>query len=302
MELKFNEKGIKIYKGDNIEVLKSLKDNSLDLIYCDVLYNSGKTFDDYNDDLGTPQEAMEWYRPRLLEMYRVLSKTGSIYIHCNWRLDSYLRILLDEIFGHHNFRNRIYRKHSNTRGFIENYDSQMDVILYYTKDKEKFTFNEIKGNKLRIVPLFENGYLENRSYVLDYNGLYYNPLDESKHWLVPHKKLLELCDKNEVILIDGRPYRKTYSIPIGNLWDNDDMLDPYSRTETAETYDTPKPLSVLDTIIKISSNEGDSVGDFFMGGGSTPVKALELNRTGVFCDISEKACEVTISKLKKIID
>ena len=110
MELKFNEKGIKIIKGDNEEVLKSLESESLDLIYCDILYNSGKTFDDYNDNLGTPQEAIEWYRPRIEEMYRVLKKTGSIYIHCNWRLDSYIRVLLDEIFGFSNFRNRIYSK------------------------------------------------------------------------------------------------------------------------------------------------------------------------------------------------
>lgn len=79
------------------------------------------------------------------------------------------------------------------------------------------------------------------------------------------------------------------------------MLDPYSRIDTAESYDTPKPLAVLDRIIRISSNEGDVVGDFFMGGGSTPVKTLELNRKGVFCDISEKACNVTIEKLKDIM-
>lgn len=302
MELKFNKKGIKIIKGDNVEVLKSLESESLDLIYCDILYNSGKEFDDYNDNLGTPQMAVEWYRPRIEEMYRVLKKTGSIYIHCNWRLDSYIRVLLDEVFGFYNFRNRIYRKHSGIRGFVENYDSQMDVILYYTKDKHNFTFNEIKGDKLRTIPLFENGYLEGRSFEFNYKDISYNPKLHLKHWLVPLKKLEELVDKNEVILIDGQPYRKTYSIPIGNLWDEDCMLDPYSRIDTAESYDTPKPPSVLERIIRISSNEGDSVGDFFMGGGSTPVETLKLGRVGTFCDISEKACDVTIGKLKKILN
>lgn len=301
MELKFNEKGIKIIKGDNEEVLKSLESESLDLIYCDILYNSGKTFDDYNDNLGTPQEAIEWYRPRIEEMYRVLKKTGSIYIHCNWRLDSYIRVLLDEIFGFSNFRNRIYRKHSDIRGFVENYDSQMDVILYYTKDKHNFTFNEIKGDKLRTIPLFENGYLDGRSFEINYKNIYYNPKEHSKHWLVPLNKLKELIDKDEVILIDGQPYRKTYAIPVGNLWDEDFMLDPYSRIDTAESYDTPKPLSVLERIIKVSSNEGDSIGDFFMGGGSTAVETLKLNRVGVFCYISEKACNVTIKKLKDVM-
>ncbi|NLD49714.1 MAG: site-specific DNA-methyltransferase, partial [Clostridiaceae bacterium] len=127
IELKFDKKDIKIYKGDNQEVLATLESGSIDLIYCDILYNSGKVFDDYNDDLGSAEQAIEWYRPRIKEMHRVLKDNGSIYIHCNWRLDSYIRILLDEIFGYFNFRNRIYRQHSEIRGFVENYDSQMDV-------------------------------------------------------------------------------------------------------------------------------------------------------------------------------
>ena len=67
---------------------------------------------------------------------------------------------MDKIFGFDNFRNRIYRKHSNERGFYSNFDSQMDVILYYTKDKRNFVFNEITDNFERVSPLFENGYVE----------------------------------------------------------------------------------------------------------------------------------------------
>lgn len=300
IELKFNENGIKIYKGDNQEVLESLPSKSLSLIYSDILYNSGKKFDDYNDNLGKPNEAVEWYRPRIQEMHRVLNDNGSIYIHCNWRLDSYIRILLDEIFGAENFRNRIYRKHSETRDFVENYDSKIDIILYYVKDKNNFIFNEIKGDKLRIVPLFENGYLDEKSFEFKYKDFYFNPKVNNKHWLIPKCKLENLYENGELALIDGLPYRKTYSISIGNLWDEDEMLDQYSRVDTAESYDTPKPPAVLKRIIQISSNDGDDIGDFFMGGGTTPEVALEYDRGGVFCDISEKACNVTIGKLKKV--
>lgn len=302
VELRFDKKGIKVFKGDNMEVLQQLEPESLDLIYCDILYNSGKLFDDYSDNLGSPIEAVEWYRPRFKLMKKVLKKTGSIYIHCNWRLDSYMRVLLDEIFGFNNFRNRIYRKHSDIRGFVENYDSQMDVILYYTKDRYNFTFNELKGDKLRTIPLFENGYLKERSYTLDYKGIYYDSAKENKHLLLPKCKIEELCDKGEVILIDGQPYRKTYSIPVGNLWDGDDMLDPYSRTNTAESYDTPKPEAVLKRIIEISSNKGDTIGDFFMGGGRIALEAIKSGRKGVFCDISEKACNITTRNLKNYIN
>ena len=151
-----------IYQNDNLEVLRELPDASINLIYCDILYNTGKIFDDYKDDLGDPDEAMEWYRPRLLEMKRVLTANGSIFIHCNWRMDSYMRILMDEILGTSCFRNRIYRQHSRERGFFSNFDSQVDIILYYVKDPKNFVFHEIRGESKKIVPLFENGYLEGR--------------------------------------------------------------------------------------------------------------------------------------------
>ncbi len=300
-ELKYDKNNIQIYRGDNQEVLESTKSNSIKLIYCDILYNSGKTFDDYNDNLGSPKEAVEWYRPRFEEMYRVLAEDGSIYIHCNWRLDSYMRILLDEIFGVENFRNRIYRKHSETRGFVENYDSQMDTILYYTKNKNNFTFNEIEGTKLRTVALFENGHLEGRSFDFRRGRIRFRGMTEDKHWLVNRKKLEELHDAGELVSIDGLPYRQTYVIPMGNLWDEDDMLDKYSRVDTAETYDTPKPNGLLERIIKVSSNEGDLVADFFLGGGTTAVEVVKLGRRGLFCDISEKACNVTIAKIVELL-
>ena len=71
----------KVYCMDNLELLKQLPSESVDLIYCDILYNTGKKFKDYDDRLGTPQQAIEWYRPRLIEMKRVLKDTGSIYIY-----------------------------------------------------------------------------------------------------------------------------------------------------------------------------------------------------------------------------
>ena len=65
----------KIYCMDNLELLKQLPNESISLIYCDILYNTGKKFKDYDDRLGTPQEAMEWYKPRLIEMKRVLKNS-----------------------------------------------------------------------------------------------------------------------------------------------------------------------------------------------------------------------------------
>ena len=208
METYYNKNNIEIYNIDNLELLRSMSDNSVNLIYCDILYNTGKVFDDYNDNLGAPKEAVEWYRPRILEMKRVLANNGSIFLHCNWRLDSYIRMLMDEIFGMSNFRNYIYRKHSKKRGFVSNFDSQMDIILYYVKDKENFVFNEIKDKTERIIPLFENGYVKERSKSIVINNVLVDFEKKNKHLLINYNLLNELIKKDEVILIDGLPYRR----------------------------------------------------------------------------------------------
>lgn len=289
-----------IYNCDNIDLLKSLPSESVDLIYSDILYNTGKVFDDYNDNLGSPSEAIEWYKPRIIEMKRILKPNGSIFLHCNWRLDSYMRILMDQIFGVPNFRNRIYRKHSNERGFYANFDSQVDIILYYVKDSKNFVFNELKDDNERVSPLFENGYVEERSKDIIIDGMKINFKEKNKHSLVSERKLRELYDKNELILIDNLPYRKSFVKPVGNLWDEDNMLDEYNRGKIAESYDTPKPYDVVERIIKMCSNPGDTVADFFLGGGTTAVVAKSLNRKGIYCDINKKACDVTIQKLSKL--
>lgn len=188
----YQKDGITIYNNDNLEVLRNLPSNSISLIYCDILYNTGKKFDDYEDILGEPKEAMEWYRPRFLEMKRTLTENGSIFIHCNWRLDSYMRILLDEIFGTDCFRNRIYRKHSDKRGFYSNFDSQVDIILYYVKSSDSFIFHELKNDQLKVIPLYENGYVPERSYTYQLDDTLIDPASQNKHWLITESQLKKL--------------------------------------------------------------------------------------------------------------
>lgn len=296
----YDNDGIVIYKNDNLEVLRALKTGTVNLIYCDILYNTGKKFDDYNDNLGSATEAVEWYRPRFIEMKRVLSENGSIFIHCNWRLDSYMRILMDEIFGESSFRNRIYRKHSKERGFFLNFDSQVDIILYYVKNPKDFVYNEMRGDEPKRYPLFENGFIKERSETRFFGDTAIELGTLNKHWLVSQEQFYNMVKNGEVELVNGLPYRVTTVIPVGNLWCEDEMLDTYKRTGIADAYDTPKPEAVLERIMIMCSNEGDTVADFFLGGGTTAVVAKRLNRKGIFCDISEKACEVTVAKLEKL--
>ena len=300
MSIYYDKDDIKIYQDDNLELLKSIPEGSINLIYCDILYNTGKVFDDYSDDLGNPDEAMEWYRPRLLEMKRTLSVNGSIFIHCNWRMDSYMRILMDEIFGTSCFRNRIYRQHSRERGFFSNFDSQVDIILYYVKDPKNFVFHEIRGESKKIVPLFENGYLEGRDDIRYVDDKAIDLKSINKHWLISAAQFGNMIEAGEVQIIDGLPYRFSNVIPVGNLWNEQEMLDTYTRISVADAYDTPKPEAVLDRIIKVASDPGDTVADFFLGGGTTAVVAKKLGRKFIGCDISAKACEVTVGKIEAL--
>jgi adenine specific DNA methylase Mod len=125
---------------DNLELLKQLKDNSIDLIYCDVLYNTGKKFKDYEDKLGTPQQAIEWYRPRLLQMKRILKDTGSLYLQCDYRLVHYLKVEMDNIFGLNNFINEIVWCYNGGGVTKKCFNKKHDNILLYGKSKN-FTYN-----------------------------------------------------------------------------------------------------------------------------------------------------------------
>lgn len=133
----------KLYCMDNLKLLNKLPSESIDLIYCDILYNTGKKFKDYDDNLGTPKEAMEWYKPRLTEMRRVLKDTGSIYLQCDWRLNSYIRILLDEVFGYDKFLDEIIW-HYTTGGSSKRYFSRKHDTIYHYSKTRNYTYNLIK--------------------------------------------------------------------------------------------------------------------------------------------------------------
>lgn len=131
----------KIYCAENLDLLRTTKDTSIDLIYCDILFNTGKTFDDFNDNLGSKAEAINWYRPRFTEMHRVLKKSGLLYIHCDTNLSHYIKVLLDEIFGENNFRNEIIWWYNSAPRKKKDFGKRHDTIFRYSKT-ENYYFNK----------------------------------------------------------------------------------------------------------------------------------------------------------------
>lgn len=258
---------------DNLELMKKLPNESIDLIYCDILYNTGKKFKDYNDSLGTPQEAMEWYKPRLIEMKRILKNSGSIYLHCDYRLVHYLKVEMDKVFGIKNFRN--------------------DIIWYYGGQSRASDISCKHDNILR--------YSKTNSYI--YNTQYQpyteRSLKEFRHRNEQGELCVRTCRKDK----DGN--KVYYYTPmkqganITDVWDIG-LLTPSSKERVG--YDTQKPKALLERIIKASSNEGGVVADFFLGSGTTCVVAKELGRNFIGCDINPKSIEITEKRLKKYID
>ncbi len=162
---------IKTLNDDNINILKTLRDNSIDCIYCDILFNTGKKFKYFNDNLGTPQQAVEFYEPRFNQMKRVLKSTGLIYIHCNTNLSHYIKILLDKIFGVKNFRNEIIWHYNSAPRKKKDFGKRHDTIFRYSKTDDYY-FNEnskyIRQEYSKTAP---RGYEKEK---------YYNPLGKIK--------------------------------------------------------------------------------------------------------------------------
>ena len=265
----------KIYCMDNLELLKQLPDESVDLIYCDILYNTGKKFKDYDDRLGTPQEAIKWYESRLVEMKRVLKDTGSIYLQCDYRLVHYLKVEMDSIFGLNKFRNDIIWD-KGFRGTEKKtfYQHSHDNILLYTKS-DSYKWNSIKTN------------------YADKDMKRYNKIDDEG-------KMYALIKRKR---IDGSIYYgKTYPNEKGkNVDDVIRGLKTLSSTSKERVgYDTQKPKKLLEMIIKASSNENDVVADFFCGSGTSLVVAKELGRRYIGCDINPRAVEITNQRLVNI--
>jgi site-specific DNA-methyltransferase (adenine-specific) len=131
-----------IYNLDNLKLLGRIDTESINLIYCDILYGTGKKFKDYQDLPSDRHVIDEHYIPRLYEMKRVLKSNGTIYLQMDLRIVHWIRVLMDNVFGYENFRNQIVVKFNiGGRGKRE-FAKKHDYIIVYTKSDE-FVFNDL---------------------------------------------------------------------------------------------------------------------------------------------------------------
>jgi len=117
---------------DNLELMAEIEDNTVDLIYCDILYGTGRKFDDYQDLKPIRSVIEEHYIPRIKEMYRILKDTGSVYLQMDTKINHWIRCLMDDVFSYKNLRNEIIWHYKGT-GVSKTFVSKHDVILLYSK-------------------------------------------------------------------------------------------------------------------------------------------------------------------------
>lgn len=258
-----------IHFGDNLPFLQKLPGETVDLVYIDPPFNTGKlqtrrqlktTRSESGDRIGfgdqsysTEVIATRDYRdsftdyraflePRLLEAYRVLKPNGSLYFHIDFREAHYCKILLDEIFGRENFLNEIIWAYDFGGRARDRWPAKHDNIFYYAKDSKHYTFNREDIDRIP--------------------------------YMAPGLVGAEKAEKGK--------------LPTDTWWHT--IVGTNSREKTG--YPTQKPLGVLERILRASSNPGDLVLDFFAGSGTTGAACVNLCRHFILVDNNPQAIEV----------
>jgi len=316
--------------GDNLKILKELEKESVDLIYLDPPFFSNRNYEVIWGDKGEIRSFQDrwsggvenyiaWLKERVAQMYRVLKDTGSLYLHCDWHANAYIRVhILDAIFGYPCFRNEIVWKrtttHNDSKQGAKHYGRVIDTIFYYVKQPKGGTFNpqfelyasdyitstysrvETDGRRFKASDLSAAKPGGDTSY--EWKGKY---PPKGRFWAYSKENMEQFEQEKRIFYsATGKPYLKHYlddmpGVSVDNLWNN----CVYHNKKERIGYPTQKPEALLERIIKTSSNEGDIVLDPFLGGGTTVAVADKLNRRWIGIDQSVSALRVSEMRLNK---
>lgn len=318
----------RLYYGDNLPILAALLRDpqvrgKVKLVYIDPPFSTKSVFqsrslvDAYHDLLAGPHY-IEFIRQRLILLRELLADDGSIYVHLDDNMAPHIKVILDEVFGQHNFRNWIMRKKCNPKNYTrKTYGKISDYILFYTKSDEytwnrsvedwtqeraakEYTYTEPEtGRRYKKVPLHAPG-VRNGETGKPWRGMAPPP---GKHWQFIPRKLDEMDARGEIYWSpNGNPRRKIYldnssGIPVQDIWLG--FLDAYNQNVKITGYPTEKNPQLLARVIRASSNPGDLVLDCFSGSGTTLAVASELGRRWIGIDNSPEAIATTLRRFSK---
>ena len=309
----------KLIWGDNKLILSSLKNGpmreeiekagGLKLIYIDPPFDVGADFsfsiDVGEDSLTKEPNVLEdiayrdtWGKgadsfiamiyERLSIMRDLLSDNGSIYVHCDWRVNSYIRLAMDEIFEKENFKNNVIWHYRRWTAGSNSFQKMHDILLFYSKS-ENFILNPVyvettEGQKKKHIKGWDRN----------------SVLIEGKRQpqlLIYDQKKVDIAVKEKQINIDD--YARIVEVNTGETIAPDVWKINYINSQAQERLDYPtqKPEALLERIIKASSNEGDLVADFFCGSGTTCAVAEKLGRKWIGSDLGKFAIHTTRKRM-----
>jgi len=286
----------RLFWGDNLHVMRQLPSESIDLIYIDPPFFSGRNynviFGDQNElrsfsdiwEGGMPGYLI-WLNARLYEMKRLLKKTGNIYVHLDWHASHYVKVEMDKIFGHDNFRDEIIWSHTIIGAAQNRFPKAHETILWYAKADGHF-FNE-EDPSARIP--YKDRITKNLT--KDENGYYYTR-GRATRQVTEAEKERKAFTKTYVDIEKGKL--------TGDVWTD----IPTYRVQGAERigYPTQKPEALLERIIGTTSPQEGVVADFFCGGGTTAAVAQRLGRRWIACDQSRVAVAITADRLTRQVE
>ena len=264
-----NNSNYRVIQGDNLAVLQSIADASIQLIYVDPPFNTGRvqsrgsstttrtetgnrigfkgqryeivkeTVLSYDDEF---KDYWSFLEPRLEEAWRILNETGTLYLHLDYRESHNAKVLLDALFGRECFLNEIIWAYDYGGKAKSRWPSKHDTILVYVKNPDKYYFN--------------------------------NETVDREPYMAPGLVTPEKVAKGK--------------LPTDVWWHT--IVSPTGKEKTG--YPTQKPLGILRRIIQASSKEGDTVLDFFAGSGTTGHAAASLDRNFILIDQNPEAIQV----------
>jgi site-specific DNA-methyltransferase (adenine-specific) len=298
----------KLILGDNLEILKTIENESVDLVYLDPPFFSNRNYEVIWGDTGEIRSFQDrwsggidhyiaWLYERVEQMHRVLKPIGSIFLHCDWHANAYIKVfILDKIFGEENFNSEIIWERTfgsgSSKSVSKKFPANTDTIWFYNKTK-KFIYNQLsKPYENATVKRYDKTDEDGRKYKWENFKTY------------SQERLNELVQKGEAKFnpnskypVYKRYFDEAKGTPITNLWNDIEFIGTKSPERIG--YPTQKPEALLERIIKCASNEGYVVLDPFMGGGTTISVADRLKRQWIGIDQSVQAVKVTELRLDK---
>ena len=297
------------YIGDNLDYLNKLESNSIDFIYFDPPYNTGRNFFDFDDKFKSVEDYLIFIRLRVNECFRCLKSNGNIVIHIEPKISHYFRIICDEIFGLNNFKNEIiWQTGGNAKNLYQLNRFHDTIIVYSKKGKGKSIFNPMyfpydeeykKRSSVKFCDIHKKEYVTTALHNSqpDVNprfNLRYEWKGNNKQWYVLKEKMIELDKDNRLSYNSNNiPRIKRFldemdGIPLRDVWCD------INNTQIGEKvkYATQKPVKLLERLISLYSNENDLCLDIFAGSGTLGRACIKKNRKYLMFDINPEGKEI----------